>query len=263
MAKSLNHWNPPTFGTGMFSVWYRNYKVWFKIIAAALLMHIIEPLLYLVGLGYGLGFFIQEMDNMPYLTFLASGIIASSAMNTATFEGMYSVFTRMVPQRTYEAFLATPITIDDIVAGEMLWCATKALMSSTAILLVAFILGAVNDWQALLALPVIFIAGFTFTAPAMIMVAFAKGYDFFSFYFTLVVTPMFLLSGVFYPVSSLPEAVQTLVYLLPLTHAVELTRPLIAGQPVDNVAVHLSVLIAYAVVGYYFAVVLIRKRLMV
>jgi len=258
----MSIWAFPHFGRGMWLVWYRNARVWLKIIAPALMMHIGEPLLYLVGLGFGLGFFIGEMQDMPYLTFLASGLVASSAMNTATFEGMYSVFTRMVPQRTYEAFLATPLTIDDIVAGEMLWCGTKALTSGVAILIVAYALGAVHDWQAILALPVMFLTGLTFTAPAMIMVAFARSYDFFSFYFTLVVTPVFLLSGVFYPVTSLPEVVQGLVYLLPLIHAVELARPLVAGLPLENVGLHLSVLFGYTLVGYYFAVVLIRRRLM-
>ena len=88
-----------------------------------------EPILYLLGLGFGLGGFIGQMEQLPYLAFLASGVIASSAMTTATFEGMYSVFTRMVPQRTYEALLATPLQVDDILAGEMLWCATKSVIS--------------------------------------------------------------------------------------------------------------------------------------
>lgn len=258
----MSIWSLPRFSRGMWLIWHRNARVWLKIIGPAMMMHIGEPLLYLVGLGYGLGFFIGEMQNLPYLTFLASGLVASSAMNTATFEGMYSVFTRMVPQRTYEAYLATPLTIDDIVAGEMLWCGTKALTSGVAILLVATLLGAVQHWQALLALPVMFLTGLTFTAPAMIMVAFARSYDFFSFYFTLVVTPVFMLSGVFYPVSSLPEVVQQLVYLLPLIHAVELARPLVAGLPLENVALHLGVLVLYCVVGYYFAVALLRRRLM-
>jgi lipooligosaccharide transport system permease protein len=176
---------------------------------------------------------------------------------------MYSVFTRMDVQRTYDAMLATPLTLDDILAGEMLWCATKALFSGTAILTVAALLGVVAGPGALLALPVAFLIGLCFAGPAMIMAALAPNYDFFNYYFVLVVTPMLILSGVFYPIDTLPVAIQTVVQLFPLTHAVALTRPLVAGQPLDGVLLHLSVLAAYAAVGFYLAVALTRRRLLV
>jgi len=229
----------------------------------SLMLNFGEPLVYLLGLGYGLGFFIGQMAGVPYLTFLASGIIASSAMTTATFEGMYSVYTRMVPQRTYDAMLATPMEVDDILAGEMLWCATKSLINGIAILAVAAILGAVADMRAVLVLPVVFLIGLCFAGPAMVMTSVSKGYDFFAYYFTLVITPMFIVCGVFYPTNVLPEFVQRFVQVLPLTHAVALTRPLIVGQPLTDVALHISVLLAYAIIGYYIAVILIRRRLLV
>ena len=216
-----------------------------------------------MGLGYGLGLFIGQMADMPYLTFLASGIIASSAMNTATFEGMYSVYTRMVPQQTYAAMMATPIELDDIIAGEMLWCATKSLVSGMAILVVAALLGAVDSWWSLLSIPVMFLTGLCFSGPAIIMSAISKSYDFFNYYFTLAITPMFILCGVFYPVNTLPELLQSLIQVLPLTHAVALVRPLVAGLPLDEPLLHILVLVAYALIGYYFAVVLVRRRLLV
>jgi lipooligosaccharide transport system permease protein len=259
----MNIWALPRLGRGALAVWRRNVLVWRKLLGPAIAMNFGEPALYLLGLGYGLGFFIGEMANMPYLTFLASGIIASSAMTTSTFEGMYSVYTRMVPQRTYEAILATPLQIDDVLAGEMLWCGSKAALSGTAILVVATVLGVVEGPQALWAIPVAFLTGLCFAGPAIIMSAFASGYDFFNYYFVLVITPMFLVCGVFYPIDTLPEAVQGFVQLLPLTHAVELTRPLVAGQPLEDVALHLGVLLLYAVIGYYIAVAMVRRKLMV
>lgn len=228
-----------------------------------MLMNFGEPTLYLLGMGYGLGFFIGEMSNMPYLMFLASGILASSAMTTASFEGMYSVYTRMVTQKTYEAIMATPLEIDDILAGEMLWCATKSVISSVSILLVATLLGVVASWNALWIIPVVFLTGLCFAGPAIMMTAFASNYDFFNYYFVLAVTPMFMVCGVFYPISTLPEAFQGVVQLLPLTHAVAMTRPLVSGQPLTDVLTHLAVLAIYAVVSFYFAVVLVRKRLLV
>ena len=256
-------WRPPRFHRAALAVWRRNALVWRRLIAPSLVINFGEPFLYLLGLGYGLGLFIGTMADMPYLTFLASGIICASAMNTASFEGMFSVYTRMVPQKTYDAMMASPLEVDDIMAGEWLWCATKSLISASAILLVAALLGAVQGWQALWVLPILFLVGLCFAGPAMAMSAFAPGYDFFNYYLTLIITPMFILSGVFYPVSALPEALQRAVQFLPLTHAVALVRPLVAGQPSTGVGLHLAVLAAWAVAGFYLAVVLVRRRLVV
>jgi lipooligosaccharide transport system permease protein len=244
-------------------VWRRNELVWRKLFWSSIVVNFGEPFLYLIGLGYGLGLFIGEMMNMPYLTFLASGILASSAMNASSFEATYSVYTRMGPQRTYDAILATPVDVPDIVVGEMIWCATKSLINGGAILIVATLLGAVHDWQAIWAVPIIFLVGLCFAGPALIVTALASGYDFFSYYTTLVLTPMFILSGVFYPVSSLPAPLQAAVQFLPLTHAVDLLRPLVAGQPLTEVGLHVGVLVLYAVVGYLVSVRLVRKRLLV
>jgi len=257
----MQTWRLPRIRSSALAVWRRNVKVWLKLIGPAVVMNFGEPTLYLLGLGYGLGFFIGSMDGMPYLTFLASGIVASSAMTTASFEGTYSVYTRMVPQRTYESILATPLEVDDILAGEMLWCATKSVFSGIAILTVATALGVVESWQAVWVIPVVFLIGLCFAGPALVMSAISPGYDFFNYYFVLGITPMFLVCGVFYPVGSLPPLVQDLVQLLPLTHAVALARPLIAGQPLDGTALHLLALVAYALSFYYLAVVLVRRRL--
>jgi len=255
------NWTFPHVRRGALAVWYRNVLVWRKLIGPALVMNFGEPTLYLLGLGYGLGFFIGEMSDMPYLTFLASGIVASSAMTTASFEGMYSVFTRMVPQRTYEALLATPLEIDDILAGEMLWCGTKSAISGVAILCVAALVGAVNGLEALWIVPVVFLTGLCFAGPALMMTSVASSYDFFTYYFVLVITPMFLVCGVFYPIDTLPPVIQGLVQALPLTHAVALTRPLMSGSPLDAPLLHAGILAVYAVVSYYLAVVLVRRRL--
>ena len=219
----MNLWRLPTIRSDAFAVWRRNIRVWKKLIGPAILMNFGEPILYLLGLGFGLGHFVGEMGGMPYLAFLASGIIASSAMTTATFEGMYSVYTRMDPQRTYEAMMATPLEVDDILAGEMIWCGTKSLFSGIAILAVASLLGVVDGWQALWVLPVVFLIGLCFAGMAMVMSAFATNYDFFNYYFVLAITPMFILSGVFYPVESLPALAQGAVQLLPFLRVTCLT----------------------------------------
>ena len=256
-------WRLPRLRRDALAVWRRNFLVWQRIIGPALVLNFGEPLIYLLGLGLGLGAFVGEVGGLPYLAFLASGIVASSAMVTVSYEGMYSVYTRMVPQKTYDALLATPLDIDDILAGEMLWCASKGVISAAAILLVAAALGVVGGFGALWALPVVFLVGLAFAGPAMAISAVAGNYDFFNYYFVLVVTPMFMLCGVFYPLDTLPAGVQSLAQWLPLTHAVALIRPLVLGLPSSDVLLHLGVLFAYALGFYLLAVALVRRRLIV
>jgi len=259
----MQYYQLPRFGRNAWIIWYRNLLVWRKLIGPALVLHFGEPLIYLFGLGFGLGILVGEVEGMTYLTFLASGLVASSAMMTASLEGTYSVFTRMVPQKTYSAILATPIEVDDIMAGELLWCATKALFSGTAIIIVAALLGAVESWTAVFAIPIVFLSALCFTGPAIVIASMSPSYDYFNYYFTLAVTPMFVLCGVFYPVSTLPDLMQSLVYLFPLTHAVELIRPLIAGTELQNASLHVLVIVGYALVFYYISVVMVRKKLVV
>ena len=254
-------WRLPSIRSSMLSVWRRDWLVWRKMAATSAMFNFGEPFIYLMGLGLGLGAFIGEMDGVSYLTFLASGLIASSAMNTATYEGLFSVYTRMVPQQTYEGMLATSLEVDDIVAGEMLWCATKGLMSSTAILIVGFIVGAIQHWQAILCLPFFFLTGLCFAGPAILVASLARSYDYFNYYVTLLLTPMFIFCGVFYPARTLPDFLQPLLQVLPLTHAITLVRPLASTGQLDTVWPHVLVLSAYALAGYYLAVVLVRRRL--
>jgi len=256
-------WQLPAIRQGALALVVRNFKVWRKLIGPAIVLNFGEPLIYLLGLGYGLGKLVGQVGGMSYLAFIASGVIASSAMNTVSFEGMYSVFTRMVPQKTYDAILATPLEIDDIILGEVVWSAIKGVLSALAILVVASLMGVVGSWQALWALPVVFLMGIAFAGPAIVMSAVAGNYDFFNYYFVLVVTPMLMLSGVFFPLDTLPPVMQSVVQFLPLTHAVELIRPLVADRPVHDVVTHLLILLAYACVGYYLAVAMVRRRLWV
>jgi lipooligosaccharide transport system permease protein len=244
-----------------FIIVLRNALVWRKLLGPSLTFSFGEPVIYLLGLGYGLGQFIGDVGGVPYFTFLASGLLAATAMNVASFEGMFSVFTRMTHQQTYDAILATPLQVDDIVAGETLWCASKSVLNTLPILVVATLLGAIHHWTALGAIPVFFLVGLCFAGPAIVAAAFAPSYDFFNYYTTLLITPMFIFSGVFYPVATLPPIAQAIVGILPLSHAIALIRPLVAGQAMTDPALHVGVLLAYAVVGYGAATIFIRRRL--
>ena len=243
------------------AVWQRNVLVWRKLALPSLLGNFGEPLLYLLALGYGLGAFVGTVQGLPYIVFLASGIVCASAMNAATLEGTYSAYVRMSIQQTWEGILVTPLGVRDIVLGELVWTGTKAFINAAPILLVAALLGAIHDWRALWVLPLVIVVGMTFGAMALVVTAFARGFDFFLYYATLVITPMFLLSGVFFPLQGMPAMVRAGAQLLPLTHAIAIVRPLMTGQPVMEVGFHLLVLIVYAAGGYWLAARLFRKRL--
>jgi lipooligosaccharide transport system permease protein len=243
-------------------VWQRNFRVWVKLAGSAILGNFGEPLLYLLALGYGLGGFIGHVQEMPYIQFLASGIVCSSTMITASFEGMYSTYTRMEVQKTWDAMLATPLAISDIVIGETIWAGTKSLFSGAAILVVAALLGAVASWHAVFALPVVLLTGFCFAAMALVVTAFATNYDFFLYYYTLIITPILLLSGVFFPLEEMPLIIQQSAQFFPLTHAVALVRPLITGSALNQVLLHLLVLSGYTLLALSLAITLLRRRLM-
>jgi Nod factor-specific ABC transporter NodJ protein len=165
------------------------------------------------GLWLWLGALVGEVNmggqQVPYILFLASGSICMSAMNAASFEALYSAFSRMHMQKTWDGIMNAPVRLDDVVLAEMLWAAYKALFTVTAILGVMLVLGISHSWKLLLAWPVLWLVGVTFSCIALIFNAMAKGYDFFTYYFTLFLTPMMFLSGIYFPRTQLPEWLQT------------------------------------------------------
>lgn len=232
-----------------WAVWRRNTAVWHKLLVPSLLANFGEPLLYLLAFGYGFGALVHRVGGLPYITYLATGIVCSSAMNAASFEALYSTYTRMEPQKTWEGIHATPVEIPDIVCGELLWAATKGLINAFAIVVVALLLGLIDAWGAILSLPVLFLSGLCFGALALVATAWARGYDFFTYYFTLVLTPLLLVSGVFFPTASLPRVVRIAARLLPLTHVVSLVRPLLLGRLPPHPGSDLAVLAGYTVLA--------------
>jgi lipooligosaccharide transport system permease protein len=173
---------------------------------------------------------------------------------------MFSGFSRMHGQKTWDAILFTPMTIDDVVAGELVWAASKAWLTGATILAVIVVFGVSISPLVALALPAAFLVGLAFSALGLIMTVSARRWDFFSFYMTLVITPMMMISGVFFPAEQLPPLLQHVAQALPLWHGVELVRPLVAGQWPRSALVHVAVLIGYAGAAYWIAIMLARKR---
>ena len=155
-----------------------------------------------------------------------------------------------------------PLTLDDVLLGEMIWAASKAMLSGVAVLVVAVALGLSNSWLALWVIPLIFLTGLAFSSLGLIVTALSPSYDFFVYYFTLLITPMMLMSGVFFPVDQLPSALQLVTAALPLSHAVDMARPLMTGTVPAYWGIHLCTLTLYAIIGFYVALALTRKRLL-
>jgi len=253
---------PPRISRRCIPVWRRNFLVWRKLALPSVLGNLADPMIYLFGLGFGIGMLVPEIGGVSYISFLAAGMVCSSTMNSASFEVLYSAFSRMHVQKTWDAIMNAPVELDDIVFAELVWAASKALLSGVAILLVITAFSLVDTRYVLWLLPLIFVVGLAFAALGLVMTALAPSYDFFMYYFTLFITPMTLVSGVFFPAEQLPAAIQLVAAALPLTHAVELARPLLLGRAPDDIALHLGVLVAYGAGGFWVALGLTRRRLL-
>ena len=242
--------------------WRRNFMVWKKLAVPSMLGNLADPMFYMLGLGFGLGALLPDLNGMKYFTFLAGGTVCYSTMNSASFEALYSAFSRMHAQKTWEAVLNAPLTLDDVLLGELLWATSKSFLSGFAILVVIWALNLSHAPSTLLIIPLSVLIGFCFAGMGLVMTALSPSYDFFLYYFTLVVTPMTLLCGVFFPVSQLPPLLQTVSSFLPLTHAIAIARPLLTDVIVDGWLTHIGVLVLYGCIGFYLALALTRRRLL-
>ena len=257
-------WRAPDLSLRWWPVFLRNLLVWRKLAIPSLVGNIAEPLMWLVAFGYGMGALVGQVEldgtRIPYILFLASGSICMSAMNAASFEALYSAFSRMHVQKTWDGIMNAPVSLDNVVMAEMLWAGFKGMFSVTAILGVMLSLGISHSPKLLAAWPVLLGIGVTFSCIALIFNALAQGYDFFTYYFTLFLTPMMFLSGVFFPREQLPPAVRMVSDWLPLTNAVELVRPMFMDQWPAAPLRSALVLVGYTVVAFWVALALTRRR---
>jgi len=207
-----------------FRVWQRNFTVYTKLYKTSLALNFAEPVLYLAALGLGLGAFVKEIEGVPYINFIAPGIIASSAMFAAAYECTYGTYVRMFYQKTFDAILATPVNVDDLIAGELIWGASKSMLYGTIIMAVISAFGLVSSPLIIVVIPILFFSGLIFAEISMIFVAIVPGIDSFNYFYTLLMTPMFLFSGIFFPIETLPPLVSKIAFFTPLYHLVNVCR---------------------------------------
>jgi lipooligosaccharide transport system permease protein len=217
----------PDITRAVWTVWRRNWDVFFKTYQVNFIPPLLEPILYLVALGIGLGSFIGEIDGVPYIRYIAPALLAISIMNSAFFECTYASFVRMYYMKTFDAMVATPLSLDEVIAGELLWGATRSFIYASIMLVILILFGVVDLPSSLLVVPFTFLGGLLFACIAMCFTAITPGIDELNYPSFLFITPMFLFSGTFFPLSVLPAPIQLLaVALLPLTHLVNVTRSL-------------------------------------
>ncbi|MEZ5826394.1 MAG: ABC transporter permease [Geminicoccaceae bacterium] len=247
-----------------YAVWLRNFLTWQKLIWSSLASNVVNPIIFLFAFGFGLGSVIETMAGVPYLAFIVPGMMAYGAMFSSSFEATISAYARFRMQRTWDAMLSSPLTLTELVVGELTWSACKGMLSCTTVFLVGAIWGGVPSITGgLLALPVLLLACLAFAGCGLAATAHAQSWEFFSYFFTFWITPMFMFSGVFFEVERFPEFVQVLSWVLPMTHVIEVIRPLMVGLTLEplNVLVHLGYLVLVTLVSFTLAIHRLRRRL--
>lgn len=215
----------------VWTVWRRNLDVFMKKWHVNFMPSLIEPILYLVAFGFGLGTFVTNIEGISYMQWIAPGLVAVTVMYGAFFECTYGSFVRMYFQRTFDAIIATPINVEEVIAGELLWGATRATINSAIVLAVVAAFGLISSPWFLAMLPVAFFGGLLFASLGMCFTALAPNIDFFNYPTFLLITPMFLISNTFIPLATFPSQLQTIALAaLPLTHVADLSRLLVVGK---------------------------------
>jgi lipooligosaccharide transport system permease protein len=225
---------------------------------------LVEALLYLFAIGMGIGSYVKEIEGVPYMTFIAPAILAIAVMNSAFFECTYGSFVRMYYQKSFDAMIATPLSIDDVIAGELLWGDTRSVIYVVIMLPVLAVFNVISLPLAILAVPLAFLGGLMFAGIAMCFTAITPGIDTLNYPSFLFITPMFLFSGTFFPLTVLPETVQVLaVAILPLTQLVIITRSLTLSMLSPLFFYSLIWIIVVTAVFFVVAIRLMRRRLII
>jgi lipooligosaccharide transport system permease protein len=244
-------------------LWQRNVTSYSHSWQMNILPNFFEPFFYLLAIGFGLGKFVETIQGVEYARFIAPGLAAVSTMYGASFDVTFNVFVKLHFERLYDAVIVTPLSPEDVVVGELMWSITRSLLYGLPFTVIAALFGLVDGWWVLLTPIAAVVVGFCFSMIGITFTAFVPAIDLFSFYFTLFVTPMFLFSGVFFPVSTLPGWAQPLAWFSPLYHAGSLYRELfgVFGTDLGAVAGHTAWLLALGLILLPVAPNVFRHRL--
>jgi lipooligosaccharide transport system permease protein len=217
-------------------LWQRDATIYKHTFQFNILPNFLEPFLYLLAMGLGLGAYLARIKGYRYIDFIAPGLVATAAMFGTTFEVTFNAFVKMQFGKIYDAVMSTPLTIEDIGLGEILWGTTRSLIYGTVFISIAAMFGVVHSWLALLTPVAVFLTGMMFSVIGLSFTASIPIIDYFNYYWTMFITPMFLFSGIFFPFDRLPGWVQGVAWFIPLHQAVNLMRALILTGDVGAAA---------------------------
>lgn len=253
--------NYPAIWQRLFSVWFRHVRVYGQNLISNGFPPFLEPLMFLAGVGLGLQNYIHEMDHLPYLTFLATGLLVTTAMFTSAFECSFGTFIRLEFDKVYDGMLAAPITVNNLIVGEIIWAGTKGLFFSFSVLVIMTAFGIIPLPWSLLAPLVGFATGVMFATISLLITAFVKNINHFNFYFSGFISPMFFFSGVIFPISDLPRYLRPFCEILPLTHSVRLVRAACLADFHWFHLLDLLFIVVFTAITGPLAIRLLRKRL--
>ncbi len=247
----------------IFYVLVRNIISYKRFILPTFAVSLGQPLFYLVTFGIGMGAYMGYVGGKPYLNFLVPGVLISSVMLSSTFECLYDTFVKMVHERLYDSLIATPVSAEDVVAGDIAWGAFRGLLSGVLMLVVALFMGVhpASLVSALLIVAIMAFVGVLFSSLAMIVTSFAPNFDFFNYYTELIITPMLFFSGVFFPLDKFPQWLKVFALFLPLTHAVNISRAVFSGESVPGLWWSLLILVVMEAAAFVVGVRLMKRRL--
>jgi len=252
---------PPLYKR-LYSVWYRHMRVYTSHLFSNGFPPFVEPLVFLAGIGLGLSTYITEtMEGLEYIEYLGTGLLVTTAMFTAAFECTFGAFIRLEFHKVYDGMLSAPLTANNLVVGEILWAGTKGYFFSFAVFLVLSMFGVVDIVYLFIAPIIGFLTAVMFGALSLLVTSLVKTINHFNFYFTGFISPMFFFSGVVFPISNLPKAIQPITELLPLTHSVRLVRAVCTNNYRCSLLWDMLYIVLFiAIVGYY-ATRRLRRRL--
>lgn len=252
-----------TFSRRIAWVFWRNMVSYKRFVLTTFLASLIQPLFYLVTFGIGMGAYIGHFGGKPYLYFLVPGVLTTSVMMTASFECMYGTFVKMVHEKLYDSLIATPVSAEDAVAGDIAWGAFRGLVSGGLMMAVALFMGIlpVSLPSVLLLVLLMVLVGVLFGSLAMVVTSFAPNFDFFNYYSELVITPMLFFSGVFFPLDRFPPWMKALAQFLPLTHAVAVARAVFNGEYTRGLFFNFAVILGLGAAAFFLGVARMKKRL--
>ncbi len=260
----MGYFSLPDITTRSFKVWLRNRDVFVSSFKVNFLPPLVEPILYLFALGFGLGNYITDIEGISYAEFIAPALIATSVMFAGFYECTFGSYVRMYYQKTFDAIIATPLNIDEVIAGELFWGATRSVINSIIVLPVMAAFGLIVFPHSLLIIPFAFLAGLLFSCIAMCFTAVTPNINSLTYPSILFITPMFLFSGTFFPLSLLPQTVQYFALAtLPLAHIVIVIRSLASGILDVSILFSLVWMIVVTAILFLLSINLMKKKLVI